>query len=48
MDGEASGRKYGESDVEGVDDGDCAAGLFCRFGRADEGVCGAIELKHCQ
>ena len=49
MDGDASGKKYGESDEEGVDDGDCAgkfAGFFwfCRFGRADDGVCGAMKL----
>ena len=47
MDGDASGKKYGESDVEGVEDGDWGGKLtvffwFCRFGRVDEGVCGAI------
>ena len=48
MEGDASGKKYGESDVEGVDDGDCAGKLgglfwFCRLGRVDEGVCGAMK-----
>jgi hypothetical protein len=36
MVGDARGKKYGESDVVGVDDGDCAFKLavffwFCRF-----------------
>lgn len=46
MDGDASGKKYGESDVEGEDDGDWAgkwAGLFW-FCRLEEGDCGAMKL----
>lgn len=49
MEGEASGKKYGESDVEGVDDDDCADKLagfwFCGCGtRPDDGVRGVMKL----
>lgn len=42
----ANGKKYGESEVEGVD-GDGVgklAGFFCGLGRPDDGVCGAMKL----
>ena len=40
MVGEARGKKYGESDVEGVDD-DAVLFWFCR-GRGDEGDSGVM------
>lgn len=44
MEGEARGKKYGESDVDGVED-DADIFWFCKFCRGDEGDCGAMKLK---
>lgn len=46
VEGDASGKKYGESEVEGA--GDCAGELAGNwfFGRPDEGDCGAMKLRN--